>query len=167
MNSDPLLYKLSNAHLPTETLLHECYEAQYWRPSIRSWKPPGKGWKYTIYTLFYFCKIFKNDNYQAVLIRSCKSNEIVASLLIVPAYYKWKFMKNSDVQLTYVLVNKNYRGKGFGKVILAFALKSLVNLQGGVWYVTTDENLKSQKLAERSGFVFQRYGRRCAFKIIN
>ena len=167
MNDDPLLYKLNFPHLPIEPLSQEGYDVQIWRPSIRSWKPPGKGWKYLIYTLFYFGKVFKNDRYQALLIRSCKSKEIVASLLIVPAYYKWKFMSDHDVQLTYVLVNTNNRGKGLGKVVLAVAIKSLMNLKGNVWYVTTKDNLRSQKLAERSGFVFYGYGKRGAFKIIN
>lgn len=167
MDNDPLLYKLRTAPLPTESLLQDCYEAECWRPSLRSWKPPGKGWKYVIYTIFHFCKVFKNYNYQAVFIRSCKEGEIIASLLIVPAYYKWKFMNKGDVQLTYVLVNKNYRGKGFGKVVLAFARDRLENIQGSVWYVTTDDNLKSQKLAEGSGFIFDRYGKRGTFKIIS
>ncbi|KAB1063548.1 GNAT family N-acetyltransferase [Salibacter halophilus] len=167
MGDNPLLYKLNSLNFPDDTVSVEHLDIQLWRPSLYNWKPPGKGWKYMIYTVFHFINVFRNNRYAALIIKLKKSNQIVASLLIVPTYFKWKFMSNHDVQFTYVLVNSKHRGEGLGKLLLNRAIRSLTDFKGDVWYVTTKDNLNSQRLAEKCGFTFYRLGKRSKFKTID
>jgi ribosomal protein S18 acetylase RimI-like enzyme len=80
--------------------------------------------------------------------------EIVSSLLVVPAYYKWPFMQPNDVQLTYVLTHPKHRGKAYAAQLIYHAMQDLkkMNMVSDIWYVTDENNTGSVKLAEKIGF---------------
>ncbi|MFN3754463.1 GNAT family N-acetyltransferase [Flavobacterium sp.] len=151
-----LIYKLNREAIPlkeeTSMTLAE------WKPSVFSWYPKGYGAKYFLYSLFSFLGIFKNKNYSAFF--AYKENELVGSLLVVPKYFKWPFMHKDDVQLTYVKIYKEYRGKGYGKQMITNVLFMLQhqNRDNAVWYVTDDSNQASKSTAEGVGFQLNSYG---------
>lgn len=119
-----------------------------WKPSLVHLTPSNKNLKYVVYWLFHMLKVFNNSSYSSVLVYD--GDLIVASLLVVPAYYKWPFMKRNDVQFTYVLTSKKYRGQGLAKRMISFAANN-INTEN-CWYVTNKSNLASIKVAEGMGF---------------
>src|SRR5690606_17875200 len=70
---------------------------------------------------------------------------------VVPKYYRWPFMKDKDVQITYVITEEAYKGRGFAFKGISQALNRLPK-DGDVWYVTDTDNIPSQKLALKLGF---------------
>lgn len=86
--------------------------------------------------------------------------KLVSSLLVVPAHYKWPFMGNNDVQLTYVLTHPDYRGGGLAETAIRFAIGK-VGAQGRYfWYVTDTLNQASMRLCKKIGFEFYCYAQR-------
>lgn len=131
-----------------------------WKPSIFNLVPTGLPNKYIIYNLFRFFSIFKNSNYCAVL--GYKDDKIVCSLLVVPSYFKWPFMKKNDVQLIYVKTYPEFRGQGYAKKMVLFTLNYLRDNKkiDDVWYVTDTNNVASQALAQNTFFKNDYFGRR-------
>lgn len=125
---------------------------EIWKPSLFSIFPEGYPKKYVLFSLFKLFRVFGNSNY-AVVVGYIEGNK-ACSLMIVPKYYKWSFMNKNDVQLIYVITEKNYQGKGLATKMLDFAKSWLVqgSFSGDIWYVTDTSNLASQRLAEKSGF---------------
>jgi len=153
-----LIYKSYYQNLPPPGA--ENLKFKVWKPSF--WNPVPKGLpnKYIIYYLFYFFRLFNNSHYVAIL--GYDNDKIACSLLVVPKYFKWPFMKLNDVQLIYVKTYPEFRGKGYAKKMLLYALEYLksINLQGDVWYVTDSDNKASQALAKSVDFNQVYYGKR-------
>lgn len=126
------------------------YEYCIWRPKITNLIPPNKGLKYLLFTLFYYTHIFKNRNYFGVNL--CYQQIEVASLLIVPTFFKWPFMAKQDVQVIYVMTKKEHRGKGLAIKMIKFALSKLPSKVDAIWYVTDENNPSSQRVAEKLDF---------------
>ncbi len=122
-----------------------------WKPSFTSLKPPEKSFKYIFYSLFHFLGIFSSKNYSAVIVY--KDKRLVASLLLVPKYYRWSFMKSQDIQIAYVLTKPEYRGKGLALKMIKFGAQKLEDNVDKYWYVTDSKNLSSIKLAKKAGFI--------------
>lgn len=133
-----------------------------WKPTFVNYLPFGYGKKYILFWFFHYLKIFKNSNYHTIFL--FKGDELVGSLLVVPKYFKWPFMKDNDIQITYLKIKNRYRGLGYGEELMNFTLEFLKNLDYGVlWYVTDSNNLPSQKLASKLGFEFFGKGKRSLF----
>jgi len=151
-----LIYKLKSepkaAEEPCSIFLTE------WKPTLFSWYPKGYGFKYTLYSLFKLTGIFKNKNYSAYL--AYKDTQLIGSLLLVPAYYRWPFMDDDAIQITYVKIYKEFRGKGYGKQMIQKAILQLPAQvkEKGVWYVTDDTNKASKAVADSVGFELVSYG---------
>lgn len=126
-------------------------ELAIWTPTITDIQPKGKPFKYVIYSIMALLRIFKNGNYFHFTVK--KENTAISSFFVIPSHYRWPFMLTDDVQFTFVITNKAYRGKGIawqGIYNAAVLLK-----QKGVrtfWYVTDSDNYPSQRLAEKMGF---------------
>jgi GNAT superfamily N-acetyltransferase len=133
------------------------YRLVLWRPTLTDWIPPGKGKKYIIYTLFHLLGVFKNKDYASMLV--FHGNTLISSLLIVPAYYKWPFMKKNDLQFTYVITHKSYRGQGLAEQAISYAVQRLKAANRVFWYVTDETNIPSIRLCEKIGFKFFEYGK--------
>lgn len=158
----PLIFKLDlKTWEPRLDVLNEgdSYKFSIWRPSVFSLIPPGKDFKYAYFSIL---SVFGFGSFRKLFGLGIleKNNIKVASLLMVPKYYSYPFMGSKDVQMTYVLVKKDFRGQGIGGVLLESALQYLKNYDKVeyVWYVTTDDNIASQKLAKSIGFVYQGQG---------
>ncbi len=134
-----------------------------WRPGLTQVVPPGKGAKYFFYSLFHWLRIFRNRAYSALLLYD--GEVLAASLLVVPTYYKWPFMAEQDVQLTYVLTRPEYRGKGLAEYLVRLAIAKNQQAGRNIWYVTNTENSPSRNLCEKVGFVFAGYGAKSGFSL--
>lgn len=144
-----LIYKLSEAKV-SDPEIYDQFSIHWWRPGLNNFIPPGKGKKYFAYWLFHYLGIFRNKDYGAVLVKD--KGELIASLLVVPAHFKWPFMAADDLQFTYVLTSPEFRGKGIGGQMLHFAIKEFQKPGRTFWYVTDTGNISSQRLAEKRGF---------------
>ena len=123
---------------------------EYWRPSIASLKPVGKHRKYVAYSVFHWLRIFRNRDYGELSVT--KGNERQASMLVVPAYFRWPFMRQNDVQFTYVVTAPCSRREGWGAYLIQEGLKRLRQQDREIWYITDTKNVASQRLAEKAGF---------------
>jgi len=130
--------------------LPENYNIKWWRPSCIRFIPPGKSKKYFMYWLFHYFRIFKSRDYAAFLLYD--NQTLITSFLIVPAYFKWPFMNNNDLQFTYVMTHKSYRGQGLAAKALRYALEKFYRPERSFWYVTDNENKASMRLAEKLEF---------------
>ena len=141
--------------IPDDILRHKennTFKLVHWMPGIKhGLRPKRFPFKYNIFWFYHFFRIFKNKNYSSFLLYD--GDLVVSALLVIPTYYRWTFMANSDVQLTYVITHPEYRGKGLAKQIIKHALKHLKSKKvKRVWYVTEQENTASIKLCESMGF---------------
>jgi len=124
-----------------------------WRPSLINYIPPNSPNSYFVFWIFHFLHIFKNREYCAYSISGNDSQ--IASLVCVPAVYLWSFMERTDIQIKNVYTNESNRGKGFAKYLINHLLKSNLKTGRDVWYITSSENIISQKLCTSMGFVYQ------------
>ena len=60
-------------------------------------------------------------------------------------------MSAEDLQVTYVLTEKEFQGKGIANRFISYVLNTLSGSED-VWYVTHKENVASQSLALKIGF---------------
>lgn len=154
-----VLFKAEQVVLKNEESPPE-FALRYWRPNILNWKPKGKPLKYYLYTVFHFTGIFRNKSYGFIELLDLKYGVSAASLLIVPAHFKYPFMKKNDIQFTYVMTKPEYRGKRLANLLLHEAWSRRSNKYGMAWYVTTKDNTASIRVAKRAGFSFDGFGKR-------
>ena len=140
-------YALSGRSLfrsrPSATIVH-------WQPRLYRLKPPDKAWKYSVYTIFHWFRVFRNANYGALF--ALENGAPKASMLIVPAYFRWPFMNDGDVQFTYVVTHSSARREGWAELLLHEGIRRVQKDGRQIWYVTDSNNVASQRLAEKTGF---------------
>lgn len=154
-----VLFKAENVNLKNVEL-STVFALRYWKPKIFNWKPNGKPLKYCLYTLFHFTGIFKNKSFAFIELFDLKTGVSAASLLIVPAHFKYPFMNKNDIQFTYVMTKPEYRGKGLAILLLQEAWTRRTDNSGIAWYVTNTDNTASIRVAEKAGFSLDGYGKR-------
>lgn len=70
-------------------------------------------------------------------------------------------MNKKDVQIAYVITDKEYRGQGLAAAAIIDSIKYLRNTDvENIWYVTSEDNLSSIKLCTKLGFKPMGYGAR-------
>lgn len=158
-----LIFKYRNENI--DAVLPVGLQFQIERPSLLNSKPKWLSEKYRIYYLFYLLGIFKNKHYYYV--SGWVKGELSCFLIVVPKYYRWPFMGDSDVQLMYVVTKDRFKGKGFGTALLQFTINFLKSKNiNSIWYVTDTDNIASQKLAAKVGFtLFSKAKRSYLFNI--
>ena len=144
-----LIFQLSEVKVP-EPEIPNHFNLHWWRPELSQFIPTGKRKKYLAYWLFHYFKVFRNRDYSALFVK--KGDLIVGSMLIVPAHFKWPFMKKQDLQFTYVKTSPEFRGQGIASLMLEACLQKFRNKERTFWYVTNKENIASQRLCEKAGF---------------
>lgn len=127
------------------------YHVQKWKPGVFRFLPPNKGYKYILYWIFHYAKIFKNRNYSAYFIYN-KADELVSSCLVVPSHFKWPFMNRNDVQFTYVMTRPEFKGQGMAGKLIHKVIELSEPEVANFWYVTDTDNTASIKVAEKMGF---------------
>jgi RimJ/RimL family protein N-acetyltransferase len=159
--------KSSSADFPEgKVTLPPGYEIRFWKPTWRNFIPPKKDRKYLLYWLFHQSGLFKNKSYSGLFVYH--DQQIVCSLLIVPAHYKWPFMGKHDVQFTYVMTHRAHRGKGIAAEAIKHALGVMKAEGRTFWYVTESGNEASVKLCTRLKFRLFGYADSGSFlKVVN
>lgn len=148
-----VIYRVNIKDAPIESKKSK-YKLVHWKPKLfGGFRVKRFPFKYNIFWFYQFLGVFKNKNYSSILLYDGET--VVSALLIIPAYYRWTFMKKNDVQLTYVITHPNYRGQGLAKTIIqkSFDYLRTKNIED-VWYVTSSSNTPSMKLCEIMGFEF-------------
>ncbi len=152
LDDDLLIY--SSDKFASTAIDYDNYDFRIWTPAISNMIPPRKPKKYLLFTLFHYLGIFRNPNYCAVLVydKMAGVDHCIASLLVVPKYYKWPFMAKGDLQFIYVMTNSEYRGRGLATMMMSH-VSQLEKYKGKrFWYVTNGWNKASQKTAVKTGF---------------
>lgn len=127
------------------------YHIQKWNPAVFRLLPPNKGYKYILYWIFHYAKIFKNRKYSAYFIYN-NEDELVSSCLVVPSHFKWPFMNRDDVQFTYVMTRPEFKGQGMAGKLINKVIELIEPEVDNFWYVTDTGNTASIKVAEKMGF---------------
>ncbi len=126
-----------------------------WRPSLRSPSPPGKPLRYATYGLFDRLGVFRPGLYRQLT--AVVDGERAAAALLLPGHFRYPFMARDDLQIIYVQTVPEWRGRGIALQMLFEGLKSHA---GKLWYVTSEDNRPSQRLAEKAGFSLMGRARR-------
>ena len=143
-----LVYKYHGP--PVNCKKDELRTTKIWRPSAFSWLPVMRPIKYVLYTAFHYARVFKNRDYCAIFVG--QGQEICASMLIVPAHFKWPFMASTDLQFIYGVTFSSARGKGWGTFMISEGLRLAAKEGRNIWAVISEENVPSQRMVEKNGF---------------
>ena len=158
--SDCLIYKLDlSAYQPICVTVPEGSRSEIWRPSLK-WplRCTRFPYWYDLYWFFYFLGVFRNKNYCAITLKTEKRTD--AALMVVPTWFRWRFMKKADVQIIYVVTHPLLLRRGLSLLNMQNALNHIMASKDvdTIWYVTTSDNLASQKLCSALGFEFAGFG---------
>lgn len=149
---------VSNGETATVHELGAIYWMKIWQPSVTSLIPPTLGFKYFLWWLFHYLKIFRNKDYAALLIG--EGNKVVHISCIVPAHYRWPFMNANDCQISSTWTHVDYRGKGLATVGLKKAIELYAKPNRRFWYVSRAANKASIAVCKKVGFSLIGSGRR-------
>lgn len=142
-----LIYKLNKSKLNSESKLEGYTEV--WKPKAFKYRHQRLPKKYFMWWVFHYLGIFKSN--KIAIYTYYESRKLAHFFCLVPAYYRWPFMSAEDVQVTYVVTEKEFQGKGIAYRFISSVLNSLSGSEN-VWYVTDKENIASQSLALKIGF---------------
>jgi len=81
-----------------------------------------------------------------------KDGEIVHHTALVPADFRFPFMNPNDLQVACVWTREDHRGMGLGLFALRAAMQWVQNPPLTFWYMVTEMNKPSIRLAEKAGF---------------
>jgi len=151
MDNTPLVYRSSNI-LDFMELPENCMFS-IWTPSLANPVMQGLPIKFLAFYFFRWLGVFGNKHLFGVrIIDGNAPSKSVASLLVVPAFYKWPFMGKQDVQFIAVSVDENFRGRRLATAMMKKATEIIQNPEVQYWYVTNVWNEASQRAAINSGF---------------
>ncbi len=136
----------------------DTYHVKIWKPSLTRIVPPGYSVKYFFYWLAHFLRIFRNRYFSAIYIYF--NDELVSSMLIVPAYFKWPFMGKNDVQFCYSMTRVEYRGRGINTFVKLYSRYLYKNEDIRFWGVVDPENHTNIKILKKVGLKFFSEARR-------
>lgn len=126
------------------------YWVQLWRPSITHVVPPSLGPKFCLWWLFHCFGVFRNRDYAVLLIR--EGDLVVHRSCIVPAYFRWPFMKADDCQISSTWTHPDYRGQGLATAGLVRAMRVCSRPGRRFWYVSRAANSASISVCKKAGF---------------
>jgi ribosomal protein S18 acetylase RimI-like enzyme len=148
-----LIYKTIGGSADKDTpSLKKNFLLKLWVPSYYSFLPPLLKKKYILWWFAHYFGIFKNKDYSALSVYH--KAQLIGMMVLAPAYSRWKFMGPNDLQITNLFVNPSYRGMGIAYYMIVYAINKYIKDNRTFWYITTDDNIPSIKLCEKSGFQF-------------
>jgi ribosomal protein S18 acetylase RimI-like enzyme len=153
----------SDSWAVTRTRLSADYYTKLWVPKIFSIAPRElMSPTFFAWWLFHWIRVFKNPNYRIFLVYT-KDNLLAHSTVLLPAHFRFPFMRYSDLQIGPVDTRENHKRKGLALYVISNILKEYENTGVRLWYITRTENDASKKLIE--GVNFRKIGE--GKKIIN
>ena len=144
-----LYYKRVAGRAPEPADLEEGYQAVLWRPTWTRLVPRGMPFHpFLIWWILHQLRVFPNRDYAIVLIRH--QNQLVHRSVVTPAYFRFPFMRDSELQVGDTWTHEAHRGKGLATLGLQAALAGSPNRE--FWYLVETGNLPSIRVAEKLGF---------------
>lgn len=142
----------------SETEIDDRYRFVSWRPGIFRIVPPGLSFKLAFWWLAHYLRVFRNRDYSVLYIMD---GDIIAHhLVVVPSYYRWPLMGNSDVQISSTHTYPKYRRRGLATAGLRKAIALMKKPGRRFWYVSSEKNAPSIALCKTAGFKTVAYLRR-------
>ncbi|NDC39483.1 MAG: N-acetyltransferase [Proteobacteria bacterium] len=135
---------------------------QIWRPTLTEPFPRGMpGWQTAvIWLIFQKTGVFASRSYAIVLIR--QGAKIVHRSYIFPAFFRFPFMADTDVQVGDTWTAPLWRGHGLARLALQQASNQAANEGRTIWYVSDELNASSTRVARSCGFQLYARGERTA-----
>lgn len=151
-----------------EIHLPDGYTLTVWHPTIgRPLPPSDRGVKWIVWALFHALRIFASDQYGVVQVR--RGQRLVHRSALFPKYFRFPFMKDSDLQVGDTWTHPDERGKGVAVAALRAARQRALRPESRLWYLTTAANPASIRVAERAGLTLVGVGvrrRRCGLRLL-
>jgi|GEM_PF-450464 len=135
-------------------LLSSDLHIKVWTPKLLSVAPKELiSLPFIAWWLFHWFRVFKTPNYKIYLVYT-KNKKLVHYVVILPAHYRFPFMKDKDLSIGPIFTDVGYRGKGISKQIINLILNenSPEAVQTTYWYIVRAENKQSMNLIEKLGF---------------
>lgn len=125
---------------------------EWWRPSLICLRPPGPKTKaHLAYAAMHLVGVFSNKGYSALCIRN-EAGDVVHRSSVFPGFFRFPFMTPDDLQVGMTWTAEPYRGRGLAVAALANVVAGRASASCAIWYLTSEDNLASRKVAERAGF---------------
>lgn len=111
---------------------------------------------YTVWWVFHYLRIFRNDQYKIFLLR--EGERILHRSCVFPPYFRFPFMGPDDVQVGDIWTAESSRGQGKGTRMLRYIVHA--HAERRVWYLCEADNVASVNLALSGGMKLYARGRR-------
>ena len=136
----------------------EGYDFQLWKPSLLEIKPSRLPMhpKLVIWWLFHQLGIFQTKDYSILLIVHEKA--IAHYSFVFPKWFRFPFMTRGDLQIGDVWTSENHRNRGLASCALCKIVQLHESDAADLWYLTTNENEPSAKVAQKAGFTLHAEG---------
>lgn len=159
------VYDLANSQGESRTL-DDTYRVVLWRPGLRAFIPAGCDiFPFGVWWLFHFFRVFSNRDYCVLLVFA--EATLIHRSCVFPAYFRFPFMRQKDLQIGDTYTHPEYRGFGIATMALKDAADRLATDGRVIWYVVGENNHGSIRVAEKAGFRRAAYGtRRSRFGVL-
>jgi lipopolysaccharide/colanic/teichoic acid biosynthesis glycosyltransferase len=133
-------------------------DIEVWEPSLRRILPPDSPrYPFLAFWLFHQLRVFRNRDYRVLFIK--EGNRVVQRCCLLPPFFRYPFMRSVDLNIS-TWTHPDYRRSGLADRALAQAMNGSSRPSRRIWYITSETNAESMRLAERREFVFFASGRR-------
>ena len=132
-----------------EVLLNKEFEFFYHKPTLFRMKL-HKGIYKRSNLLYLFWYLFTFGSYRILYVTVKNTSEIAHFSNIIPKFFKYNFMNESDLQIAHCFTYKKYRGKR----LYSFALSEISNKfkERLIWIGSHNSNINSINVIVKSGF---------------
>jgi lipopolysaccharide/colanic/teichoic acid biosynthesis glycosyltransferase len=158
--NDQLFFALEPKNVrPDNSGLANRYHYQLWRPSATRIVPRGMPLlPFGAWWLLHHLHVFANRDYSLLLIDD--GHKIVHRSCVFPRYFRFPFMSRCDLQIGDTWTADEHRGQN----LAVFAAQKVFELhrtpRRRFWYICSDSNGPSIRVAEKAGFTPVGKGRR-------
>lgn len=151
--------KGSSESLVDKGNLDPSFEYEMWAPSFFKVFPARFfRIKFIIWYLFDLFNIFKSNCYRVFIVRY--KRKIIHHTFIFPAFFRFPFMGENDLQIGDVWTDPSFRGRGIATIAIMNVLSEISKEDKTFWYVVEDTNKSSIKVVEKLGFQLVGYGKK-------
>jgi RimJ/RimL family protein N-acetyltransferase len=126
-------------------------EATVWRPSWRRVPPPLVRSRVTwVWWLFHNLHVFRSRAFCIILV--VHEGRLIHRSSVFPPYFRFPFMRSSDVQIGDTWTDERERGRGIATAAIGVALAVSERRDGDAWYIVEESNRASIRAVEKAGF---------------
>ena len=132
---------------------------EYWEPTWCQPLPPGN-WSPTFWAWFLFdrLRVFRSNGYGVFLIS--QGRKVIHRSCIFPAFFRFPFMKEGDLQVGYLWTDPCARGKGLATAALREICQRVAGTGISLWYLVEETNAASIRVVEKAGFELVGFGQK-------